>query len=212
MSPHSPAERCPNHKSHSQQTTPANGRLPTTRREFVVGATTAVTAGLAGCLNSGGNNDAPAPITIPTTATCDVCAMTITQQPGPTAEIFYADAQPNDHDNPARFDSTWEAFQFDFQHDNWTREAFYVTDYSAVDYDIQTDGGQQLLSTHYEKEAFVDATGITYVVGSSVVGAMGEDLIGFSDRADAEAFREENGGDLATFDDVTPSLISSFGM
>ncbi|MCD2203299.1 nitrous oxide reductase accessory protein NosL [Halobacterium sp. KA-6] len=138
--------------------------------------------------------------------------MTITQQPGPTAEIFYANARPNDHDNPARFDSTWEAFQFDFQHDNWTREAFYVTDYSAVNYDIQTDGGQQLLSTHYEQEAFADATDITYVVGSSVVGAMGEDLIGFSDRTDAEAFREKYGGDLATFDDVTPSLISSLGM
>ncbi|CQH63322.1 NosL family protein (plasmid) [Halobacterium hubeiense] len=209
MAPHSSDERPSTHESHAQTPTPAGG-LPVTRRQFVGGATTAVAAGLAGCLGGGGTDDAPAPVTIPDGATCDVCGMAITQQPGPTAEIFYANARPSDHENPARFDSVWEAFQFDFRHD-WTRTAFYVTDYSAVDYDVRTDGDQQLLSTHYERAAFVDATAATYVVGSAVVGAMGKDLVGFAERADAERFRDEYGGDLATFDDVTPDLVSSLG-
>jgi len=209
MAPHSPDEPCSTHELDSQQPAPA-ASPPVTRRQFVTGATTAVAAGLAGCLGGDGTDDAPAPITVPDGATCDVCGMTITQQPGPTAEIFYADARPDDHDNPARFDSVWEAFQFDFRRD-WTRTAFYVTDYSAVDYDVRTDGDRQLLSAHDEQTAFVDATAATYVVGSAVVGAMGRDLVGFTDRADADRFRDEYGGDLAAFDDVTPALISSLG-
>jgi copper chaperone NosL len=188
---------------------------PRRTRRGVLGATaTALVAGLAGCLGGTGDGDgeAPDPVTIDSEATCDVCGMVIAQHPGPTTEIFYADNQPAGHENPARFDSTWEAFQFDFDREDWSREAFYVTDYSTVDYEIRTDEGQQVISTHYDSESFVDATTVTFVVASEVVGAMGEDLIAFSERADAEAFRDDHGGDLASFDDVTPEMIASLGM
>ncbi|MFC3477690.1 nitrous oxide reductase accessory protein NosL [Halobacterium litoreum] len=184
-----------------------------TRRRVLQGASAAGVAGLAGCLSSsGGGDDAPEPVTLGESATCDVCGMVIPNHPGPTAEIFYADEQPSGHDNPARFDSTWEAFQYDFEHDDWDREAFYVTDYSAVDYEIRTDGGQKLISTHPTAEAFADAEDVTFVVGSDVVGAMGRDLVAFGDEADAEAFADEHGGKLASFGDVTPTMIASLGM
>ncbi len=173
-------------------------------------ATVGITAGLAGCLGGDGG-DAPAAVTLPDDATCDVCGMVISQHPGPTSEIFYADQRPGGHDNPARFDSTWEAFQFDFEHEDWDREAFYVTDYSTVDYEIRTDDDQQVISTHYDAESFADATTVTFVAGSEVVGAMGEDLIGFSDEADAESFQADHGGDVVTFDEVNPELISTLG-
>ncbi|WP_121822797.1 nitrous oxide reductase accessory protein NosL [Halostella salina] len=184
-----------------------------TRRRLIGIAGTAAAVGIAGCL--GGSDDnaaAPAAVDVPANAECDVCGMVITRHPGPTTEVFYADEQPNGHDNPARFDSTWEAFQFDFEREDWTREAFYVTDYSTVDYEVRTDGGQQLISTHTTADAFVDATEVTFVVASEVVGAMGRDLIAFSDRADAEAFRSDHGGELAAFDDVTPAMIAELGM
>ncbi|WP_336036726.1 nitrous oxide reductase accessory protein NosL [Halobacterium yunchengense] len=183
------------------------------RRRSVLAATgAAVAGGLAGCLGGGGGDgDAPGPVTLDEDDDCDVCGMVISQHPGPTAEVFYADVEPAGHENPARFDSTWEAFQFDFEHDDWTREAFYVTDYSSVDYSIQTGEGEPVISTHYDAESFADATDVTFVADSEVVGAMGRDLVGFTDRADAEAFRDGHGGDLVSFDDVTPEVVSSLG-
>jgi nitrous oxide reductase accessory protein NosL len=168
---------------------------------------------LAGCLGGTGT-ETPAPpgaVTISDEATCDVCGMVISKHPGPTAQVFYADTQPNGHSNPARFDSTWEAFKFDFERDDWTRQSFYVTDYSSVEYQITTDQGQKLISRHVGADTFADATGVTFIAASSVVGTMGEDLLGFSSRDDAESFRADHGGDVVTFDEVTPTLISQLG-
>ena len=192
-------------------------RRRVSRRRFL-GATAAAVAagGLAGCLSGdgGGDGDAPEPVTLDESDSCDVCGMVIPNHPGPTSEVFYADEEPAGHANPARFDSTWEAFQFDFarRDEGWSREAFYVTDYSAVDYDLFEDGGDTLISTHPGADAFADATEVTFVVGSEVVGAMGRDLIAFGDEGDAEAFQAEHGGDLAAFDDVDEATVASLGM
>jgi nitrous oxide reductase accessory protein NosL len=127
--------------------------------------------------------------------------------------VFYPGREPAGHANPARFDSTWEAYQFDFERrdEGWEPAAFYVTDYSAVDYRTFTDGGDTLVSTHPEASSFVDSEAVTYVVGSEVKGAMGRDLIGFSDRADAESFRDDHGGQLMGHGDVTRATIASLG-
>lgn len=205
------------HDHHDECGHRADTTGPTpSRRRVLVGAGAVAAAGLAGCL-SGGDNDsgaAPAAVTLDESDSCDVCGMVIPNHPGPSSQIFYADEEPNEHANPARFDSTWEAFQFDFERQSrgWSREAFYVTDYSAVDYEVFEDGGDTLLSTHPGSEAFTDARDVTFVVGSAVVGAMGKDLVGFGDEADAEAFQSEHGGDLAAFEDVTASMVASLGM
>jgi nitrous oxide reductase accessory protein NosL len=182
-----------------------------TRRRAVFGATAAVVASLAGC---GGSDDAPEPITIGETDRCDVCGMVIRNHPGPIAQIFYADNEPADHGNPARFCSAWEAFQYDFnrQNEGWTRRAFYTTDYSGVDYEITTDGGDRFISAHPSAEAFAAGESVTFDAGSSVLGAMGADLIGFADESDARAFADEYGGEVVGFADVTPSVISELGM
>ncbi|CCQ32430.1 NosL family copper-binding protein [Halorhabdus tiamatea SARL4B] len=161
---------------------------------------------MAGCLSS----EAPDPVTLGTDDACDVCGMVIPQHPGPSAEVFYQDEKPSNHDNPARFDSTWEAFQYDFERRDrgWTRTAFYVTDYSSVDYDIFTDAGTTFISTHPAAEAFTPASEVTFVVGSAVEGAMGRDLIAFSENEDATALADEYGGSTAQFDDVSRSTIA----
>ena len=183
------------------------------RRHVLSGIGSVGAATLAGCLSSSGTPtpQAPDPVTIADEATCDVCGMVISQHPGPSAELFYADNQPNDHSNPARFDSTWEAFTFDFEREDWTRQSFYVTDYSSVEYQITTDRGQKLISRHVGADTFAEATGMTFVAGSSVLGTMGEDLIGFSDREEAESFQADHDGDVVTFEDVTPTLVSQLG-
>ena len=190
---------------------PVRGVPSVDRRQVLLGGT-AVLAALAGC--GSGDGEAPEPVTLTTDDSCEVCGMVIPNHPGPTTEIFYADQQPSGHDNPARFDSTWEAFQYDFERRDrgWTRRAFYVTDYSAVDYELFSEGGDTFVSTHTEAEAFAAAESVTFVVDSEVIGAMGRDLIGFGDRADAESFRAEHGGSLVGLDDVTPEMIAQLGM
>lgn len=182
------------------------------RRTVLVGGF-GVVVGLAGCLG-GQTGETPPPMGLSQSDQCEVCGMVIPNHPGPSAEIFYRDQQPSGHDNPARFDSTWEAFQYDFERGDrgWTREVFYVTDYSAVEYDLRRDGGDLLISTHPAAEAFVDATTVTFVVDSEVKGAMGRDLVGFSDAGDAEQFQSEHGGQLMQFEDVTRDTIAQLGM
>jgi len=184
---------------------------PSRRAVLLGGAGLAV--GLAGCLGDDGSDGsdaaAPDPVTLTQTDQCDVCGMVIPNHPGPVAEIFYADRQPSGHDNPAHFCSTWEAFSYDFERRDrdWERTAFYVTDYSDVDYDLVTDAGDTLISTHVDASAFASATAVTFVVGSEIKGAMGRDLIGFSDPGEAEQFRSDHGGELATFDEITEATI-----
>ncbi|MGQ4557012.1 nitrous oxide reductase accessory protein NosL [Halobellus sp. GM3] len=186
------------------------------RRRFLLAGAGTAAASVAGCLggSGGGDGDAPAAVTVPEDATCDVCGMVIRQHPGPTAEIFYADREPEDHENPARFDSTWEAYQYEFERDDegWEDVAFYVTDYSAVEYEVFEDGGDTLITRHYEASMFAPAADVTYVVDSEVKGTMGRDLIGFSDRADAESFQSSHGGSLTAHDGVTPEVVAGLGM
>jgi nitrous oxide reductase accessory protein NosL len=183
------------------------------RRTVLAGAASLGVAALAGCSGRSGDGETPDPITLTEEHGCDVCGMVIPNHPGPSAEIFYPGERPAGHANPARFDSTWEAygFHFDRRDEGWEAAAFYVTDYSAVDYRTFTEGGDTLISTHPEADAFVAAADVTYVVGSDVKGAMGRDLIAFSDRADAESFRDEHGGELLAHGDVTPATVASLG-
>jgi copper chaperone NosL len=185
-----------------------------TRRRLLGCVGAAAAASLAGCLGGDSGGSQPDPVTLTTDDQCEVCGMVIPNHPGPSAEVFYRDEQPSGHDNPARFDSTWEAFQYDFERRDrgWDRTAFYVTDYSSVDYSLTRDGDSTVISTHPEADAFADATGVTFVVGSEVKGAMGRDLIGFSAETDAESFSDDHGGTLLTFGDVTRETVAGLGM
>jgi nitrous oxide reductase accessory protein NosL len=205
---------CDNH-AHSRR----SNRQNRYRRRTVLGGLGAVgVAALAGCSQNGGTGtdgtgDVPAAITLTEGDTCEVCGMNIVNHPGPSTEIFYPGHQPSGHENPARFDSTWEAFQYDFerQERGWERSVVYVTDYSSVEYETFSFRGTTGISTHPEASAFVPAADVTFVANSEVVGAMGRDLIGFGAEDDASSFRSEFGGDLVTVDEVTPQLIAQLG-
>jgi len=189
-------------------------RTPTarSRRAFLATSGLAGVGALAGCL--GGKTDAPAtdPVALTGTKQCEVCGMIIEQHPGPTAQFFYGGGGP-DHEGPAWFCSAWEGFQYDFQADDrgWTSEGGYVTDYSTVDYEVSTDGGEQFISAHLEPAAFSPVDDVVYVVDSGVKGAMGDDLVPFGEREDADAFAEKYGGEVVGYDAVTPELIGQIG-
>ncbi|EMA56060.1 nitrous oxide reductase accessory protein NosL [Halococcus thailandensis] len=182
------------------------------RRRILLAGASVTLASITGCLGGGAVSEAdtPAVAALAEDATCDVCGMTISQHPGSTAQIFYADHSPDGHANPARFDTTWEAYQYEFKHDDqgWEETAFYVTDYSSVDYSISTESSDTFISRHTKKGAFALVADVTYVVGSAVKGAMGKDLFAFTAQKDAETFQSDHGGDLTTHDEITPEVVA----
>ncbi|KAB1191147.1 MULTISPECIES: nitrous oxide reductase accessory protein NosL [Haloferax] len=181
-----------------------------TRRAYLtlVGFTT--TTALAGCLGGDTDGDVPTPIALTGNKQCDVCGMMIEQHPGPVGQLFYAGNSPEGHDNPAWFCSAWETFAYNFDRTNegWNLVVGYLTDYSAVDYELVFDGGATFISAHLESEAFGRMDELYYVVGTEVKGSMGNDLVPFSDRNDAETFAEEHDGRVYELGDISRELVA----
>lgn len=209
--------RHPRHATCSHDAdAPARGhdgddRPATTRRRVVAGASALGVAALAGCLTAG-SGETPDPIALSGSKQCDVCGMTIAENPGPNGQIFYRDESPDGRDNPAWFDTVRNCtfpYHFDKRALDWNAVAIYVTDYSTVDYGLLTEGDTTYISGHTAPESFADATDLSYVDGSDVVGAMGPDLFPFSETADAEAFADEHGGEVVAFEDITPAMVRS---
>lgn len=136
--------------------------------------------------------------------------MSVVDYPGPVGESFYEDAEELlGEDRPAQFCSTRCTYAFRFDHDDRDPTATYATDYSSVDYTIDTDGDNPEISSHVEAEYFAPVSELTFVVDSEVEGAMGASMIGFSDPDDASAFEAEYGGDRYEHGDVTRELLMS---
>ncbi|MFW5930023.1 MAG: nitrous oxide reductase accessory protein NosL, partial [Halobacteriota archaeon] len=85
----------------------------------------------------------------------------------------------------------------------------YVTDYSALDYEVVDEEGSLYVTAHLAAEGFVDGDRTTLVVDSDAQGAMGPSLVPFTSSEDAEEFQAEYGGDLVDFDDVDPELLGA---
>ncbi|TYL37997.1 nitrous oxide reductase accessory protein NosL [Natronococcus pandeyae] len=182
-----------------------------TRRTVLVGsALTGITA-VAGCLGDDGDADVPDPTTIESEQVCDNCTMDIVDYPGPVGQSFYEDPEEIlDTDRPAQFCSTRCTYAFRFDHEaDHEPLVTYVTDYSSVDYTIDTDGDDPEISSHVEAESFAPISELTLVVDSEVEGAMGASMIGFSDADDAADFEAEYGGDRYEHDEVTQELLTS---
>ncbi|UVE52392.1 nitrous oxide reductase accessory protein NosL (plasmid) [Haloferax larsenii] len=189
-----------------------NHRGPSISRRSVLTTAGAVgVAATAGCLGGGGDNsDAPEPIALTGDKQCDRCGMVIEQHPGPVGQVFYRDNAPEGHDNPAWFCSAWETFSYNFarQDEGWTRVVGYLTDYSSVDYDLYDDEGATFITAHLDPEAFGRMDELFYVAGADINGAMGNDLVPFSQESDADAFADEHGGDVYEESDISPDLVA----
>lgn len=76
--------------------------------------------------------------------------------------------------------------------------AIYVTDYGGADLELTEDGHPNPGGA----TGWVDAGEAAYVVGSEARVPAGETVVPFGDRADAEAFTEEYGGVVLSWDEV----------
>jgi nitrous oxide reductase accessory protein NosL len=184
-----------------------------TRRRALQTAGVGTVLGLAGCLGVlGSDSDAPDPVDLSGGKSDYQGGMEIGRHGGPNGQIFYADNQPESPhasgDSPeARADLAWFhtlvhglfPYHFDRTNRGWEAEVIYVTDYSAVDWELQ-DGDRMPAPT--APETFADATGLTYVAESDARGGMGPELFPFSDAGEAETFVQEHGGQTLDFGDI----------
>lgn len=183
------------------------------RRKFLGGSAGVVCAGtLTGCLDGPGEAEAPDPVDLSGEKFDDQGGMAIGDHGGPNGQVFYAENSPEGRDGPAWFHTLvfgMFPYHFDRLDRGWEAEAVYVTDYSSVDWSlIETDGGPRMPSPT-EPDAFADATELTYVAQSNVLGGMGPALHPFSDDEEARDFADEHGGRTVGYDDIDRRFVSS---
>jgi len=177
-----------------------------TRRGVLGGVGTIGLAAVAGCLGNG-DEPVPDPITIEGSQDCDQCTMVIENHPGPAGQAHYE--EPMDavgEERPAQFCSSLCTYAFTFEGGE-EPDVVYLTDYSTVDYELETSDGEAVISRHLEETAFGDVSDLSLVVDSDVGGAMGASIIPFGETSDADTFYEEHGGDRYEHDEVTRELV-----
>ncbi len=189
--------------------TDTTGRIVT--RRTVLGSVGTVCLGaVAGCLD-GEEASVPDAIEIDDDQDCDNCTMRIGSHPGPAGQTHYEEpTEVFDEDRPAQFCSSLCTYAFTFDNEGEAEPTVtYLTDYSAVDYEIEDGDDAPVPTRHLEADAFGNATELTMVGDSEVEGAMGGSLIPFSDADEADDFQAEYGGELYDHDEVTQDLIMS---
>lgn len=185
------------------------------RRAFITGLA-ASSAALSGCLGGvigSGDGEQPAPVDLSGQKFDDQGGMEIGPHGGPNGQIFYEDHAPEDRtDSPFWFHTLSHGlFPHYFDHTNrgWSTEVVYVTDFSTIDYGVQERNGMPTMPSPTGNDTFADATEVTFVVESDVMGGMGPDLHPFSEMSDAESFTAEHGGETVGFDDVNRQLVET---
>ncbi|MXV63532.1 nitrous oxide reductase accessory protein NosL [Natronorubrum sp. JWXQ-INN-674] len=189
--------------------TDTTGRIVT--RRTVLGSVGAVCLGaVAGCLD-GEEASVPDAIEVDDDHDCDNCTMRIGGHAGPAGQTHYEDpTEILDEDRPARFCSSLCTYAFTFDNEAEAEPTVvYLTDYSAVDYEIQEDEDGLVATRHLEADAFGDAAGLTLVADSEVGGAMGASLVPFSNADEAAEFQADYGGEIYDHDEVTQDLVMS---
>ncbi|MEH6823112.1 MAG: nitrous oxide reductase accessory protein NosL [Motiliproteus sp.] len=123
---------------------------------------------------------------------CHLCGMIISNFPGPKGQLF-----ERGQGRVMKFCSTRDLFAYllDPEHQHNIQSVF-VHDMAISPWD------------HPDDKTYIDARTAWYVVDSSRKGAMGPTLASFSDKAHADAYAAEYGGQLYPFEQLNLSLLS----
>ncbi|WP_435093190.1 nitrous oxide reductase accessory protein NosL [Halorubrum sp. N11] len=183
-------------------------RLSVSRRRLLGGVAAGLSLAAAGCTDD--ESASITPVSIDGERACDQCGMIVGDHPGPVGQIHFEDDEP-EGGRPGQFCSSTctYTYRFDAEDEGRTPLATFLTDYSAVDYEVFTEGGDTQFSSHVESDAFARTTDLTVVARSEVVGAMGPELIPFSEDDDVASFVEEYGGESMPAEDVERSTLEA---
>ena len=180
----------------------------TSRRRLLSGVGAGIALASAGCL--GEESASITPVSLDGERACDQCGMIIEDHPGPVGQVHFEDDEP-EGGRPGQFCSSTctYTYRFDAEDAGRTPLATFLTDYSLVDQEVFEEGSDVMFSSHVESEAFSRTTDLTVVARSEVVGAMGPELIPFSEDGDVDAFVEEYGGEPMAATDVERSTLEA---
>ena len=183
-------------------------RPSASRRRLLAGVGVGLSLAAAGCL--GDESASITPISLDGERACDQCGMIIEDHPGPVGQVHFEDDEP-EGGRPGQFCSSTctYTYRFDAEDAGRTPLATFLTDYSLVDQEVFREGSDTMFSSHVESEAFSQTTELTVVARSEVVGAMGPELIPFSDDDDVDAFVDEYGGEPMPAEDVERSTLEA---
>ncbi len=137
-----------------------------------------------------GSNTAMAQIKVPKDAKCPVCGMFVSKYPKWAAQVNI-DAYTH------YFDGVKDMMKFYFFPDAYHRDATQsmITDLLVTDY--------YTLETLKARDAW-------FALGSNVHGPMGNELIPFKTKKDAETFKNEHAAKkILSFDDITVSIVKA---
>lgn len=124
---------------------------------------------------------------------CHVCGMEIAGFPGPKGQAFIRNRAA-----PLKFCSTVDLFSWLLQPETAAvLEAAYVHDMDGNDWERPDDN------------RYVDARDAWYVVSHEQRGAMGPTLMSFADKAAADRYAVQHGGQTMAYADVTLETLAA---
>lgn len=130
------------------------------------------------------------PQLIPDNVTCGRCGMLPARYPQWQTQIIFTDGSMVPFDgSKCMFGYLFNMNQYDKRHNRNDVATIWVKDFPSG--------------------SWIQAQDAQFVVGSDVMGAMGKELIPFSDHAQALAFQQEHGGILKDFGAIRVETIQS---
>jgi copper chaperone NosL len=149
---------------------------------------------LALALSACGRAEAPTkPQEITAATVCTLDGMSLSDYPGPKAQIQYSDGPPE------FFCDTVEMFSMLLQAEQRRPiVAVYTQDMAKADWEAPVGN-------------WIDARNATYVHGSRKLGSMGPTFAAFGGRREAEEFARANGGTVLAFDQITLDMVDLRG-
>jgi len=133
------------------------------------------------------------PMEIPENVPCGKCGMYPAQYPRWQAQIIFKDGSMTPFDGcKCLYNFLFAMDKFDQKHSRDDVEVAWVKD--------------------FDSSTWIKATDAYYVVGSSMMGPMGKELIPFTDQAAALKFNQEHGGTVMAYGEITPDVLKTLGM
>jgi copper chaperone NosL len=120
---------------------------------------------------------------------CELDGMTLADYPGPKGQIHYVDGKT------AYFCDTLELLSM-LLHPEQVRAiaGAYTQDMARADWE-------------HPQGNWIDATKAVYVRGARRNGSMGPTLASFAERADAQAFAHQFGGEVLSYAEIKPEMV-----
>ncbi|SFV52878.1 Nitrous oxide reductase maturation protein, outer-membrane lipoprotein NosL [hydrothermal vent metagenome] len=133
-------------------------------------------------------------IEVTNTQKCPVCGMFVYKYPKWVAQIFYKDGKDEHYYS---FDGVKDLMKFYFDPMRWGKYATF-----------KKENITKILVTDYYSQKVIDGTKAYFVIGSDVLGPMGNELIPFEQEADAKTFyADHNGKSIVRFDKIVEKEV-----